>query len=146
MKQWFAGPANVPPANDTSVVEANLKLIMRRLHEAGVNLMLGSDCGYGDVIPGFAIHDELRMTVEAGLSPYEALRLATVAPARFLGTLEEAGTVEAGKRADLLLVEENPLEDAANAAKRAGVLLGGRWQSEKRLRHGLEEIARTYGN
>jgi imidazolonepropionase-like amidohydrolase len=79
--------------------------------------------------------------VDAGLSPYAALEAATRNPAEWLGELDEAGTVEVGKRADLLLLEANPLDDVANAERRAGVMLRGRWLPEEELRATLDRIA-----
>jgi imidazolonepropionase-like amidohydrolase len=109
-------------------------------------LLLGLDSGFRYVLPGYSIHDELRLRVEAGLTPYQVIRMGTVNPAEFLNRQEEMGTVALGKRADLILLQENPLADVANLSKRLGVMVGGRWFSEARLRERLEEIAQAYGN
>ena len=105
--------------------------------------MVGTDAPLTFVYPGFAVHRELALFVEAGLSPYEALRAATVTPAREL-RLDDAGSVEVGKRADLLLVEGNPLESIANAGRIAGVVAAGVWMSSGRLDEALETLARVY--
>jgi imidazolonepropionase-like amidohydrolase len=102
-------------------------------HRAGVPLAIGSDTPNPFVAMGASVHQELANFVEAGLSPHEALRAATVAPARMLGLEREQGTVEAGKRADLLLLAANPLEDVARAAKPAGLVLAGRWFTAQEL-------------
>jgi hypothetical protein len=87
-----------------------LKLgLIKVLHEHGAPLLIGTDAPI--VGPGYAVHDELRLFVQAGLSPYQALRCATTEPARFLGIDHEAGTVAAGMRADVLLLDRNPLVD-----------------------------------
>jgi imidazolonepropionase-like amidohydrolase len=91
-------------------------------------------------MPGFSIHRELEELVDIGLTPYEALRASTTHPIIFLGELEEAGTVSVGKRADLLLLEENPLEEITNSQKIAGVMIQDRWLSKKEIQEGLEVV------
>lgn len=87
--------------------------IVAILHEEGVPLLLGTDTPNPHVYQGFAIHEELALFVRAGLRPYEALLTGTREAARFLGESELWGTVSVGKRADLLLVETNPLAEVA---------------------------------
>lgn len=91
------------------------------LHRAGVGILAGSDMD-----GGFPLHDELAILVEAGLTPLEALRTATLNPARYLEATDSLGTVEAGKLADLVLLEANPLEDIANTQRIRAVVLNGR--------------------
>ncbi len=79
--------------------------------------------------------------VEAGLTPYEVLRTGTVNIARFFGTEDQAGTVAVGKRADLLLLESNPLEDIEAVTQNAGVMVDGRWISVELIADRLERIA-----
>jgi len=119
-------------------------LSVKALHDAGVGLLLGTDTPNPFVVPGFSVHEELQNFVDAGLTPYEALRTATRDAAEFLGALEEFGTVAVGRRADLILVEGNPLEDVGNVARRVGVSLRGRWFPEKDLRRLLDELAGKY--
>jgi imidazolonepropionase-like amidohydrolase len=121
-----------------------LKTVLRCLDRAGASLMLGLDSDYHYTVPGFSVHDELRLAVEAGLTPGRALETTTVEAARFLGLQDETGTVEAGKTADLLLLEADPLESVANVARRAGVMSGGIWLEETWLRDRLESIAQSY--
>jgi imidazolonepropionase-like amidohydrolase len=111
-------------------------------HQAGVQMMAGTDAPIPGVVPGFSVHDELKLLVAAGLTPYEALRTATAKPAEFLGRSGEFGTVTAGARADLLLLNANPLRDVANAAQRAGVMVRGRWLTEDELQAMLAGLAR----
>ncbi len=89
--------------------------------------MAGSDTMMIGVYPGFALHGELRELVEVGLTPYEALRTSTTSPFEYLGESDQAGTIAVGKRSDLLLVRENPLENVSSASKISGVLIRGRW-------------------
>jgi imidazolonepropionase-like amidohydrolase len=116
---------------------------VKALHDAGARLLLGTDTangGSGDP-GGFAVHDELRLLVEAGLSPYEALKTGTHDAAEFLGQLGEWGMVAVGRRADLVLLDANPLADTANASHLVGVMLRGRWLPNTELRSLLDEVA-----
>lgn len=110
------------------------RTLVRRMAQAGVPVLLGTDAGNNFVLPGASVHDELAQLVRAGLTPYQALRAATAAPAAFLGAGDGAGTVAAGAPADLLLVLGNPLDDVANAALIAGVMSAGRWLPADSLR------------
>ncbi len=103
------------------------------LRDAGARLLLGSDAGYPFVAHGRSSLEELANLVEAGLSPFEALAAATRNAAEFLGELDRAGTIAVGKRADLLLLLENPLVSVENVAKVDGVVLSGRHLSRTDL-------------
>jgi Amidohydrolase family len=104
------------------------------MHRAGVPLMAGTDTAAGVyVIPGFSLHQELELFVKAGLTPMEALQSATLNPAKFLGRTRDLGTVEAGKLADLVLLDANPLDDIRNTQKISAVVLGGRYFSRADL-------------
>jgi hypothetical protein len=114
------------------------QLLLRKLMSAGVPLVLGTDAGGGGmgIIPGYSVHDELRILTENGFTPYEAIRTGTVNAAMVAEKMTgrgDFGTVEAGKRADLVLVQNNPLSDVANIKKLRGVMASGRWYSEDDL-------------
>jgi len=94
---------------------------VKSLHDAGARILLGTDLG------GFAVSEELGLLAGAGLTPYEVLRSGTRDAAEFINQLDVWGTVSVGKRADLVLVDANPLADVANATRRTGVMLRGRW-------------------
>ena len=96
------------------------------------------------VVPGLSLHAELEYLVQAGFTPYEAIEAGTRNVAEALGRLDEFGTVAEGKRADLILVDKNPLEDVANVGKRTGVMLRGTWLPETRLRGMLGELVELY--
>jgi len=115
--------------------------IIKGIHDAGGKIMAGSDTPELFLLYGFTLHRELKSLVEAGLKPYAALEAATRTPAEFLKVLGEAGTIERGKRADLILLDANPLDDISNTEKRAGVMARGRWMPEAELKKMLDEIA-----
>lgn len=115
--------------------------VVKALHDAGVGILLGTDPANPFILWGFATHKELAHLVRAGLTPYQALATGTRNAAEYLGALDEFGTVEVGKRADLLLVEGNPLADVANARRLAGVMLRGRWLPQPELQHQLDGVA-----
>lgn len=121
-------------------IDVRRKLI-KALHDGGAGLLLGSDAPQWFNVPGFSLHHELRMLVDAGLTPYQALSTGTRNVARFLGEDEKFGTVSTGKRADLILLEANPLADVANVQRRAGIMLNGRWMPESEIQAGLAAIA-----
>jgi len=116
--------------------------IIKALHDSGAGLLLGSDSPQVFNVPGFSIHRELQYLVDAGLTPYQALRTGTVNPARFFGRAGVSGTVEIGKEADLVLLDANPLEDISAARRVYGVMLRGRWISKAEIRAMLEVLKR----
>ena len=100
---------------------------VRQAHAAGVRIVAGTDAGDTYVFPGFAIHDELAELVRAGLSPADALRSATLDAARFAGQDREYGSIEAGKVADLVLLNADPLADIRNTGDIAGLFFNGQY-------------------
>jgi imidazolonepropionase-like amidohydrolase len=119
--------------------------LVRRLHEAGVPLLAGTDTPAGvGVTPGISLHLELQRFVAAGLTPLEALQTATVNPARFFGKSADYGSVQAGHIADLLILRENPLEKISNTRTIGGVVADGRYWSLaeiETLRDRLKQVA-----
>lgn len=114
------------------------------LGAAGARLMTGTDSLVPSIVPGFSIHDELAELVDAGLSPYQALYSSTTEPMSFLGELDQAGTIEVGKRANLVLLEGNPLTDISASRSISGVMLQGRWLPGEELKMGLKELEEGY--
>jgi imidazolonepropionase-like amidohydrolase len=95
------------------------------------------------IVPGASLHRELQLLTESGVTPYEAIRAATINPAVFLGKDEEFGTVAAGKRADLLLVDANPLQDLTRLKQPAGVMVRGNWLPRETLQQRLRALTGT---
>lgn len=113
---------------------ARYKKLVGDMRKAGVEFLAGTDAnGWIPVLPGFALHEELALLVEAGLTPMEALQAATRNPARYFNKLGEMGTVEVKKAADLVLLDANPLEDIHNTQKIDAVIMRGRYYSRKEL-------------
>jgi amidohydrolase family protein len=108
--------------------------IVAALHRAGVGILAGTDGPGNCLVPGASLHEELENLVRAGLSPLEALRAATLEPARFMGLTDSLGTIKRGNVADLVLLEANPLHDIRNTRLVAGVIADGRWISKKEIR------------
>jgi imidazolonepropionase-like amidohydrolase len=148
LAQWrkafesFRGP-DYDPALGRRFAVVRAKLI-KALNDAGAGLLLGSDAPQVLNVPGFSIHHELGALVKAGLTPYEALATGTRNVAGFIGRPGEFGTVRAGSRADLILLNANPLQDVANVRRPAGVMLGGRWIPDSEINAGLARIAERY--
>jgi len=145
---WSGIPSYHPPFSERLVGYLFRKtlLISERttgaLQRNGVPLMLGTDSfGFPFCIPGESAHDELQLLLQSGLTPYQALQSATSAPARFLGKESEFGTVTVGKRADLLLVDQNPFTDLETTRRPAGVMIRGVWLSSGELQRSLDTLA-----
>lgn len=110
--------------------------VVRLLHKKGVKFLAGTDTPPGVYIfPGFSLHEELQRFVAAGFTPLEALQTATLNPAQFFDIEASTGTIEPGKRADLVLVRANPLADIANTQKIAAVLANGHYYSKQDLQN-----------
>ncbi len=107
--------------------------IVALLHREGVSFLAGTDLSNPYVLPGFSLHDELAAFVKAGFTPLEALRTATLLPARYLNAQDSLGTVTAGKQADLVLLDANPLADIGNTVRIRAVVANGRFYDRNAL-------------
>ena len=120
------------PEPDPTFAEWSLAMT-GRMHAAGVPIGAGTDTPIGIAIPGYSLHTELERLVEAGLPPLEALRSATVRPAEFLRLADQMGIVEPGMKADLVLLDANPLDDISNTRRVNAVVAAGRYLSSADL-------------
>ena len=120
-----------PAERDLAV--RNRRRFVKALHDAGARLLVGTDSGIDIVPAGSAIHTELEEFVAAGLTPYQVLRLATYSAAENLQALNDIGTVDVGRRADLLVLDANPLADITNVRRLRGVVLRGTWLPKRVL-------------
>jgi len=117
------------------IVKRSLQIV-GKMQAAGVRIMAGTDIAAPNVFPGWSLHEDIAYLVEAGLTPMQALQAATKSPAEFLGKLQAQGTVEKGKLADLLLLDDSPLEDIHNTQKIRALILHGKFLD----RTALDEI------
>jgi imidazolonepropionase-like amidohydrolase len=139
--------ANMTPedfALGKKVFQKDLELVGAMQH-AGVDILAGTDTGNPYCLPGFGLHDELDLLVKGGLTPMEALQAATRNPARFMGREKDLGTIEPGKLADLVLLDENPLSDIANTRKIASVVYGGKLFTRAALDDMLTRVEKLPG-
>ncbi len=152
-KQWPRAQKGILKSLDTDPLPVREKFvtheldIVRKLHAAGVPFLAGTDTPAGvDVIPGISLHLELQRFVAAGFTPLQALQTATLNPAKFYDKLNDYGTVQPGRIADLVLLDANPLDDIANTRKIAAVITDGRYLSLQDLtvmRTKLKQLAAT---
>jgi imidazolonepropionase-like amidohydrolase len=140
VKEFWLSPATNPyQEKDFPITKAevdkNFQLMLRltkELHDKGVPMLSGTDT-FGTLVPGIALHEELEMLVEAGLSPFEALQCSTVNVAAYLGEAGIAGVIQPGARADFILLDKNPLLDIKNSRNVSGVFTHGKWLSRNFL-------------
>ncbi|HEY7444365.1 MAG TPA: amidohydrolase family protein [Vicinamibacterales bacterium] len=119
----------------------NRMRILRALHEGGVRILLGTDAPQQFSVPGFSIHREMTRMIAAGMTPYDVVKSGTQSVGAYFKDRDDFGTIEVGKRADLVLVDANPLQNVANIARRSGVMARGRWLTEKDIQARLDRIA-----
>lgn len=138
--KWDAGYyKNLPPPAQAALINLSKvqfgesMKIVGAMHRAGVSILAGTDTMNPQCFPGFGLHDELALLVEAGLSPMDALQAATRNPAQFMGQLDRRGTIEAGKIADLVLLDKDPLADIHNTRTIQAVVLNGKLFSRAAL-------------
>lgn len=117
---------------------------IKALYDSGAYVLTGSDAPNPYVMPGYSIHEELALFVQAGLTPEQALATATRRVAEFLGELSERGTLEVGKVADAVLLENDPFEDIAATRGIVGVLIGGRYLDRAQLDEELERVEQEW--
>jgi hypothetical protein len=129
-------------ALDRRVYRKQLEIV-GAMHRAGVRLLAGTDVLNPYAFPGFSLHDELALLVEAGLSPMEALRTATVNPAAYLGLSDRLGSIAPGKLADLVLLDASPIDNIANTKRIAAVIVAGRLLQRSELDGLLEQAEKT---
>jgi imidazolonepropionase-like amidohydrolase len=151
LEDWKDNPfkdlkADFVEKNDTMYLF--LKKITKALQNHNARVMLGTDADFETLVGGFASQDELDLLVESGLTPYQALVAATRTPGEFvaqtLGSQEQFGTIEAGKRADMVLLDANPIQDIAATRRRTGVMARGVWYTQSDLNEMMEDVAASF--
>jgi len=125
----------------------SLRKIVLTLYNSKAKLIAGTDAGNLPLlIPGYSLHQELRIMNEMGIPNYEVLKMTTVNAALAMNKNTEFGTVEVGKRADLLLLDANPLDNINNLQNMSGLMIRGIWLSEGEIKRITDKIKFTFGN
>ncbi len=142
---WSQAVANIRRDTPDPAPGARELAIRRRILKAaadgGVGILFGTDSPQLFSVPGFSIHREAAAMAAAGLSPFQILAAGTRNVADFYGARDDFGTVATGRRADLLLLEADPLVSVGNLARRAGVVVAGRWLPEEEIARRLAALA-----
>ncbi len=124
---------------------ATQKLLVKKMHQERIPFMAGTDCACEGGIPGYSLHKELELFVDAGLTPFEALQTATINPIKFLNMTDSLGTVEIGKIADLVILDRNPIENISATQLIFSVIKNGQLISKKHIKRIKEDLS-TYEN
>jgi len=135
---------NLPPKEETEMIEANREKLLRALNERGAHILLGTDSPQLFNVPGFSVFAELEAMARAGMTPYQVLRSATQNAGAYLH--QSVGTVTVGSRADLILLNANPLADLNNVKSQAGVMVKGQWLPKTDLQRELLDIHAAQNN
>jgi len=134
------------PANEIfPKLLSSMQEVIKELHMSGIPLMVGTDLLSPGVIPGYSVHEEMALWQEAGISPWQILRSATIVPAKFMGLDDRLGTVAEGKTASLVLLRANPLEDIRNIDRIEGVLFRGRYFNRADLDRLQQDVKKMCG-
>jgi imidazolonepropionase-like amidohydrolase len=139
----YEGRAKETAAVSKNVL-ANRQRVLSALYKGGVKILMGSDAPQQFTLPGFSLQRELLYLRDAGMSPYEILKSGTVNPGQYFAKQDSFGTIETGKRADLVLLNANPLADIRNVSKIEGVMVRGKWFSRADLDERLAKIEEKY--
>jgi imidazolonepropionase-like amidohydrolase len=150
VEQWtkaVAGRLKNPDfnaANAKIYIENRLR-VLRALHQAGVVILLGSDAPQQFNVPGFSIHHEMKRMLDAGMTVHDVIESGTASVGEYFKAQDQFGTIAVGKRADLVLVDANPLQRVENMSRRSGVMVRGRWLPQSEIEAKLAQIAARSG-
>jgi imidazolonepropionase-like amidohydrolase len=126
-----------------AMVKFNRRLVMAFV-EAGIPVLAGTDAGIPGVVAGYSLHHELQALERAGLTNTQILQAATIKPAKWLGIADDRGTIEIGKRANLILLSASPLEEISNTTKIVAVVIDGRIINREELNGVLSQLSSHY--
>ncbi len=122
-----------PPEQTDSTESDWFMFLTGRAHQAGVPIGAGTDTPIAIAVPGYSLHSELELLVLAGLTPLEAIQSATVRPAEYFSIQDQMGSIDVGKRADMVLLNANPLDDITNTKRIAAVVSKGKFLDSNAL-------------
>jgi hypothetical protein len=148
LNNWVKAKKNLAsnPAYDSAKIDAFIRLRRKLLVEcnrSGVGLLLGCDAPQIFNVPGFSTHHELQYLVDAGLTPYEALKTGTVNAGAFYKRVGDMGVIKKGAVSDLILLNANPLTDISNTTGIAGVMIGNNWMPESFIDKTLKKLEKS---
>lgn len=151
VERWFRiieGRQNHPQYDRAAALDLihTRMRVLRALHEADVRILMGTDSPQFFSVPGFSLHRELERMVDAGMSNYAILHTGTRAVGEYFANEDTFGTISEGARADLLLVDGNPLEDLLHLKELSGVMVRGNWYARTLVDEHLESIAEAHRN
>lgn len=130
---------------ENGIKHARLRVrLLSEMNKYGVKILMGTDAPQLFSVPGFSIHRELQKMKESGMSPYEILKTGTKNVGEYFAHKDDFGIIAKGQRADLILVDKNPLEDISNLKYHSGVMVSGRWMSKDFIAAKLDEIEISY--
>lgn len=144
MKSWFRGPGSGLTLWDSDSYSVHKLRLVKKLFDSGSKLLLGVDTGLRYLIPGLTVHEELENFVKAGIPELDALKIATINGIKYLGLEDKYGSVEIGKRADFVLLDQNPLEDIRNTRSISAVVREEYILTKEYLDSRLAQIASEY--
>ncbi|WP_276504559.1 amidohydrolase family protein [Terrimonas pollutisoli] len=147
IKNWITTKKNLLNNPNYNTATANRLIDVRRkliaaCNKNGVGLLLGSDAPQVFDVPGFSVHHELRYLVDAGLTPYEALKTGTVNVGKFLGR-DNIGVIKVGAVAEMLLLNNNPLENIDHSKNIEGVMMGNLWMNKEYINAELKKLEKN---
>ncbi|MCH8121645.1 MAG: amidohydrolase family protein [Bacteroidetes bacterium] len=137
------GNPDFDPMYMNNIANARMR-ILSELHQQGVRILMGTDAPQQFSVPGFSLHREMEKMVEAGMSPFEVLKSGSTNVGEYFQNEDDFGTIQVGQRADLVLLNADPLASVRNISKRSGVMVKGRWLSEEDIQDRLDEIRQSY--
>jgi imidazolonepropionase-like amidohydrolase len=123
---------------------ADEKILLKKLYGAGVHIVAGTDALNPMIIPGVSLHDELANIVDAGLTPYQALRTSTANPAKYVPGFSDVGVLAPGRTANAILVNANPLQDINALRAPEAVMINGNWMTRDDLQRRLDSAMASY--
>ena len=145
-KRWISSIKNVEETEPTPFQKQYSEWLFNmvgKIHANGIEIMAGTDCPIFFLTPGRSLHEELAVLVEAGLSPLDALKTATVNPAKYFNLENELGTISENKWADLVILDASPLDDITNTQRINAVIKQGKYYNRKDLDKKLEDLAQS---
>lgn len=134
-----------PPLDFLRALYADSKMLLKKFTDAGIHVVSGSDSLNPMIIPGVSLHDEFDSMIEAGLSPYQALKTSTANAAAYVPGFVDTGVLEVGRAANVVLVKTNPLNDVRALRDPDAVMINGHWRERDEIERMLNAVAAGYG-